>query len=623
MELDDPYATTHGTGRLGLSAVTSGLILASRYRLEALLAHSHGVMTWRATDQVLSRPVLIHLLEPEDERLGWVLQAARRAATISDSRFLRVLDALEASGQEPWSFVVCEFAIGDSVQTLLSHGPLTWQQAGFIVHEVAAALAPQHARGMFHLRISPDSVIVTSNGNVKIVGFLIDAALRPEPGEDALTWSQQEAIDTQALGSLLYGACTARWPVPPSQPQRAHWGLSPAPLVGLPATSGAVGELTWPAPQELNRQMNPELSAVTMAILRPLLGLVGPSLHSADDVADSLDGVIGVVGAEESLEHLVREHRGLGVGPVTPAVIPPPSAAGTGMGPDQPTLMMAPVDASPAGVDFHPQMDPASFGARAPHADLDAPTQSWSIEEDLDDQEETAVRPIPDGAARVRPAPAPPRIAPKPARSGVLGRRWVLVLVGFVLVALIGLQLRGCSRPASSPPTGTSNESSSVGALEPVEIVSAFDFDPVADGGDQNENSDQAHLAIDGDPSTAWMTLTYLNNPVFGGLKPGVGLVFDLGRDVPVERVSVILANQPNAVQLMVPVNSDPGAHMPPMNTVGEWRVIASDPAAGLQVTLRPEEPVTTRWVMVYFTHLPPVGAALYRSGIAEAYINR
>ena len=31
---------------------------------------------------------------------------------------------------------------------------------------------------------------------------------------------------------------------------------------------------------------------------------------------------------------------------------------------------------------------------------------------------------------------------------------------------------------------------------------------------------------------------------------------------------------------------------------------------------------MTTRWVMVYFTELPSVGVGLYRSGIAEAYIN-
>ena len=293
MDFDDRF-NTESAGHLDLLTVTAGLLLAGRYRLDSLLAFSHGVMTWRAVDQILSRPVLVHLLEPEDERLGWVLEAARRAATVIDSRFLRVLDAQEASGQEPWSLEVCEYAVGDSLKTLLAAGPLTTQQAGFIVHEVAVALAPLHARGLFHLRINPDSVIITANGNVKIVGLLIDAALRPQPGEDQLSWSDQEAIDVNALGQLLYASMTGNWPVPPSLPQRPNWGLPAAPMRGLPPAEGEPDQQVWPAPHELNRQINPEASAVTMAVLRPALGQVGPSLRSADDIADSLESVIAM-----------------------------------------------------------------------------------------------------------------------------------------------------------------------------------------------------------------------------------------------------------------------------------------------------------------------------------------
>ena len=38
----------------------------------------------------------------------------------------------------------------------------------------------------------------------------------------------------------------------------------------------------------------------------------------------------------------------------------------------------------------------------------------------------------------------------------------------------------------------------------------------------------------------------------------------------------------------MIPTEADPAAALPPMNTVNEWQVVASDPAAGLQVTLTP-----------------------------------
>ena len=61
MDFDDRF-NTESAGHLDLSTVTAGLVLAGRYRLDSLLAFSHGVMTWRAVDQILSRPVLVHLL---------------------------------------------------------------------------------------------------------------------------------------------------------------------------------------------------------------------------------------------------------------------------------------------------------------------------------------------------------------------------------------------------------------------------------------------------------------------------------------------------------------------------------------------------------------------------------
>jgi putative peptidoglycan lipid II flippase len=52
-------------------------------------------------------------------------------------------------------------------------------------------------------------------------------------------------------------------------------------------------------------------------------------------------------------------------------------------------------------------------------------------------------------------------------------------------------------------------------------------FDPGGDGAP--ENNDEVPLSFDGDPVTAWPTLTYQGSPAFGNLKDGVGVVYDLG----------------------------------------------------------------------------------------------
>lgn len=608
--------------------VSAGLTLAGRYRLEALLAQSSEVSTWRAADLVLSRPVLIHLLGPDDERLGWVLQAARRAATVNDSRFLRVLDAMEAHGQEPWSFVVCEFAVGDSLQSLLADGPLQTNQVAFIGHEIAAALGPLHHRGLFHLRLNPDSVIITPNGNVKIVGFLIDAALRPEPGEQALTWNEQESADLAALGRLLYAISTGRWPVPPSAPQRGAWGLDAAPLVGLDGAAHTAGEQLWPAPHELNRGIDPELGSVLMALLRPAHGLVGPGLHSADDVADALDSFAGTIEAEESLEALVRDHRGLAATPAAPAVRQHSDGWGTRPdSTDQPTHQIEAVfddddDLPPPNLAADHDLDQteerflAGFGHTVPD----------EADDDLDEQDDdpTNARGI-AAVARPRPVPAPPRQPVQRSGGGTLSRRWVLVLIGFVVLALVVLQMNSC-RDQSQSPTQPSSNGAEQSPSEvftdpsPLEVAAASSFDPTADGGTDDENAAQAPLAIDGDPNTAWETLWYLNNPVFGGLKPGVGLRYDLGEPMQVTAISLQLTNQPNGIQVMVPKQDASGASSSTA-TVDDWEVVAANQAAGSEVTLAPQTPVTTRWVLVYFTHLPPLANGQFASGIAETTI--
>ena len=164
----------------GLPAATlpAGTVLASRYRLEELIGESQPTVTWRAFDQVLSRSVLVHLLAPGDPGEDELLTAARKASVATDSRFLRVLDAVHSSDPAVGSYIVCEYATGQSLEMILSHGPLTGLEAAWITREVADALAGVHGLGLYHRRISPETVIITPSGNIKIVGLLIEAALR-------------------------------------------------------------------------------------------------------------------------------------------------------------------------------------------------------------------------------------------------------------------------------------------------------------------------------------------------------------------------------------------------------------------------------------------------------------
>ena len=170
----DPHADA-----LKAASLPAGTVLAARYRLEELIAESQPTVTWRAFDQVLSRSVLVHLLSAGDGDADNLLAAARRASVATDSRSSGCWTPCTPPTPSSAADIVCEYATGKSLELVLSHAPLSALESAWVVREVADALAGVHSLGLFHQRINPDTVIITPNGNVKIVGLLIESALRP------------------------------------------------------------------------------------------------------------------------------------------------------------------------------------------------------------------------------------------------------------------------------------------------------------------------------------------------------------------------------------------------------------------------------------------------------------
>lgn len=199
------------------NAVEPGARLVDRYLLEEILGEAAGTAYWRAHDELLDRPVGVCLLSGEPERAEQILRAARRAAVVTDPRFLRILDASESDGGV---YVVNEWVKASSLADLLADGPMPPPDARALALEIAEALAAAHADGLAHLCLQPQNVLRTSHGQVKVSGLAIDAAVRglpsPEPAEAA-------RLDTVGCAAILYAALTGRWPTD------TPTGLPPAP----------------------------------------------------------------------------------------------------------------------------------------------------------------------------------------------------------------------------------------------------------------------------------------------------------------------------------------------------------------------------------------------------------
>lgn len=345
-------------------------------------------------------------------------------------------------------------------------------------------------------------------------------------------------------------------------PGGAEYGLPAAPITA----SGA-----WQTPAQVRAGVSPALDRIADRILNPE-PRSGEPIRTVARIALELSAVLGTADASHDLERRVRY------------LLANPSARVHGQHDD----------------------DPDATAIRAPGTHVE---QLASVTSPL-------LTPV--------PPPAPAQVA-APARRVP----WIAVLVGFVVIGLVGagiataLNWRTISAATGAGASAARSGTPSAGQTPagPHSIAGAKDFDPEADKGNGTENTDQLQFAYDGKPDTAWTTMTYLNYPKMGNLKPGVGIILDLGKAVPVSAVQLLLVGNGTSVELRVPAVDAATLTSPPMSTVRDWTVVADATNAGTNVQLTPSAKVTTRYVMVYVTQLPQVAAGRYQAGVAEVSV--
>lgn len=201
--------------------------------------------------------------------------------------------------------------------------------------------------------------------------------------------------------------------------------------------------------------------------------------------------------------------------------------------------------------------------------------------------------------------------------EAVPGRSWLRLAMGIsaallLLVAVIVAFNLGRGRtPLGAEPDPTPSRSASSQAASSVRQLTgltAVDLDPFGD----DEHPDEVSNAVDGDQTSTWPTDTYEQQFGPGGLKPGVGLVLDLGESATVSSVDLTFVGAPTTVRMFVSDAAPTGA--PSGDPVAEVE------ATGTSATLEPSEPVSGRYVLLWLTSLPEVSGG-YRAELAEVVV--
>jgi hypothetical protein len=161
--------------------------------------------------------------------------------------------------------------------------------------------------------------------------------------------------------------------------------------------------------------------------------------------------------------------------------------------------------------------------------------------------------------------------------------------------------------PATTAPATTAPASTPPPRVLTVASVAAFGPAGTTDG----DNPDNVAQAVADDPAIPWDTDWYAS-PDFFDLQGGTGLLLDMGRTVTVSSVDVSLGGEPGA-SLQLRAGSEP--------TLAWLPTVAGVSDAGGTVLLRPTAPVHVRYVLIWFTNLPPNPDGTYQASIYQVVI--
>jgi eukaryotic-like serine/threonine-protein kinase len=182
--------------------MTQPRLLGERYELEGVVGRGGMAEVYRARDLRLDRIVAIKTLRADLAR-DQTFQArfrreAQSAASLNNPAIVAVYDTGEdMSTGVPIPYIVMEYVDGRTVRDLLIEGHrLLPERALEIITGVLRALEYSHQAGIIHRDIKPGNVMVTRNGDIKVMDFGIARAM----GDAQATMTQT----AQVIGTAQY-----------------------------------------------------------------------------------------------------------------------------------------------------------------------------------------------------------------------------------------------------------------------------------------------------------------------------------------------------------------------------------------------------------------------------------
>lgn len=248
-----------------------GKTLDGRYEMLSVLGIGGMAVVYKAFDHKLKRNVAIKVLRDDVAMDG---DSRRRFRTeyqavgkLSHPNIRAVYDVVSTGDTE---YIVMEYVDGINLkQYLKKKGSLSWRETLHFSTQIAKALSHAHSKGIIHMDIKPQNIILPKDGTAKVADFGIaqlEEAEQDGSAEEAVgsihyispEQARGEAVDARSdiysLGVVMYEMLTGQLPFDGetvSEVAMKHFTVIPD------------------APTAINPDIPPELEEITLKAMQP------------------------------------------------------------------------------------------------------------------------------------------------------------------------------------------------------------------------------------------------------------------------------------------------------------------------------------------------------------------
>jgi len=177
-----------------------------RYEIRSIIGAGGMGEVYLAHDTQLDRTVALKILSAEigrdQQRLSRFLQEARAASKLKSAHVAHIYEIGETEGHH---FIAMEYVEGQPLNSKMGGRPMEAAEIVKLGIQIARALDEAHSKGITHRDIKPQNIIVTSEGEAKVLDFGL-AKLSAIPSQAAdLTPDSQLATKVKTSPGVVMG----------------------------------------------------------------------------------------------------------------------------------------------------------------------------------------------------------------------------------------------------------------------------------------------------------------------------------------------------------------------------------------------------------------------------------